>query len=76
MSAYELLFGKYEEQGWSNTVMLSLCMEYIDNQQNDDAFDDFLAEIVAEDKESAEAHFFDPAHTGQEVDLEASEEDG
>lgn len=31
-----------DEQGWTDTTLLDLALEYISNQQQDDAFTDFL----------------------------------
>lgn len=42
MSVHSLLFIEFKDQGWSEQTMLALCMEYIDNQQADGTFKDFL----------------------------------
>lgn len=50
MAAREILEEIAEDHGWTKRTMLDLCLEYIDNQQSDDAFQDFL-ETRAEDED-------------------------
>lgn len=50
MSAREILEEIAEEKGWTKKTMLDLCLEYIDNQDSDDAFQDFL-ETAAENED-------------------------
>ena len=49
MSAYALLFGKFNPQGWTNATKLELCMEFIDNMGVDASFNDFLVNKVYEE---------------------------
>lgn len=43
MSSFEG-FRRFADQGWTTEVKLSLCLQYIANQQDDAAFEDFLRE--------------------------------
>jgi len=40
-----------EEQGWTTAQILSLALEYIGNQDQDDAFIDFLEHAAEEEEE-------------------------
>lgn len=40
-----------QQQGWSDRTLLDLCLEYIGNQQNDDAFTEFLEEKAASEND-------------------------
>ena len=40
-----------EQEGWTDTTLLDLCLIYIDNQQSDETFADFLSEHCAEEEE-------------------------
>jgi len=42
MSAETILDEIGEEQGWNDSSKLSLCLQYIENQNSDSAFEDFL----------------------------------
>jgi len=49
MSASDILYGLIEERGWTVDTQLYLALEYIDNQQSDDAFADFLAQVIKDE---------------------------
>ena len=49
MPAEAILNELVETTGWNEATQLMLCLEYIENQQSDDAFEDFL-EKRAEDE--------------------------
>lgn len=40
-----------DKQGWTDSTLLDLCLEYIGNQQSDDAFIEFLQEKADESDE-------------------------
>ena len=42
MSAFEMLYKKFAQQGWGIGTKLDLCMEYIDNIGDEPGFHDFL----------------------------------
>lgn len=44
MAAERLLDEIGQRQGWNDQSKLALCLQYIENQQADDAFEDFLKE--------------------------------
>ena len=44
--SWEIMDELAGEQGWSPLTQLVLCMEYISNQQDDSAFEDFLKESI------------------------------
>lgn len=51
-----------EDQGWDDSTLLAICLEYIGNQQSDDAFEDFLrdhAEAKSEKDEPEEYVMYD-----------------
>lgn len=56
MPASDLMDKFGDRQGWNTAFMLDLCLEYIDNQQDDAAFEDFLRqhEEPTEDEEENE----------------------
>jgi len=40
-----VILDKYgDRQGWDDASKLAIALEYIDNQQDEDAFDQFVAE--------------------------------
>lgn len=49
MSAETILDEIGDEQGWNDSSKLSLCLQYIENQGSDSAFEDFLR-IQAEEE--------------------------
>lgn len=52
--ATENVIAKHRQApGWSDQTVLDLLVEYIDNQQSDDALDDFLATKAAEDQDNS-----------------------
>lgn len=57
MSAYaamKRINDKYN-QGWDADIMLDLACDYIDNQESDDSYEDYLLEaVVISDKEKEE----------------------
>ena len=59
------------EQGWTDTTLLGLCLDYIGNQNSDDAFKDFLQEAVdSENAEMQNEHITDTAIEYMAVDSE------
>jgi len=54
MSAEYVMAKHADSQGWNETTMLDLCLEYINNQGDDQAFDDFLSEKCEEEDEEEE----------------------
>jgi len=42
MSAETIIDEIGDEQGWNDSSKLALCLQYIDNQCSDNAFEDFL----------------------------------
>jgi hypothetical protein len=48
MDAWSVLEQFTSKQGWNEETQLALVMEYIENQQDHDAFAEFLATKVAE----------------------------
>lgn len=53
MAAEEIAREIAEKQGWTDDTLLTLLFEYIDNQQSDDVFGDFLQQRA--DDENTEA---------------------
>jgi hypothetical protein len=53
MSADSVL-DNFDHQGWTDQTKLMLALEYITNQQSDDAWQDFLQEHCTEQYECAE----------------------
>ena len=51
MSAKHILYKMIPERGWSDHTCLELCLNYIDTQDSNAAFKDFL-EQVAEEEDS------------------------
>jgi hypothetical protein len=49
MGAYSILSLYASEQGWTEATELDLACEYIDRQQCDEAFEDFVAQVAAEE---------------------------
>lgn len=39
------------QQGWTETTQISVLLEYIENQQSEEAFSDFLLEKQAQENE-------------------------
>lgn len=46
------LFTIAAEQGWDDNTMLILCLRYIEAQQANDAFADFLRQVAEEENEA------------------------
>lgn len=44
MSIQQIVDSFTETQGWSDSTLLDLCMEYIENQGANQAFQDFLSD--------------------------------
>lgn len=53
MPASELIDEWARKQGWSTEDQLALVLQYIDNQQDDSAFEDFLSNQAYIEEESA-----------------------
>lgn len=49
MSASAAAYRKRTEEGWTDATLLSVVLDYIDNQQSDEAFEDHLEEHSAID---------------------------
>jgi len=49
MSAEKILNEYGDQQGWNDESKLSLCQEYIDNQDSEAAFSDFVAQKATEE---------------------------
>ena len=49
MSAQSVMDQFEAEQGWNESTQLSLLMEYVDNQSDDNGFREFLLSFVEED---------------------------
>ena len=54
MSVYTAIATWAAKQGWDLNTQLALALEYIDRQQADDAFEDFLAQVAREENEAAQ----------------------
>lgn len=50
-SSYEYLLDRGAERGWSVDTMLLIACDYIDQQDNPHAFDDYLVQVEAEEEE-------------------------
>ncbi len=48
----EGVFDEFEEQGWDDASKLALALEYIERQQNDGAWRDFLQQQADEENGS------------------------
>jgi hypothetical protein len=44
MSAHEIARADQAREGWTDTTLLALVLDYVDNQDDDAAFADYLAE--------------------------------
>lgn len=49
MGAYTVLSMYASEQGWTEATELEVACQYIDRQQSDEAFEDFVAQVAAEE---------------------------
>jgi len=47
MDAESILNEIGDKEGWNDVTKLELCLEYIENQKSNDAFDDFLKEKMS-----------------------------
>lgn len=47
MSAAAIAESIAEVQGWNDSTLLCLCLDYISNQQSDEAFEDHLRQSCA-----------------------------
>jgi hypothetical protein len=45
--AYKIAYDVQEREGWTDTTLLDVVLDYIGNQGSDDAFADYLAERSA-----------------------------
>jgi hypothetical protein len=50
MPAAEIAEQIQQRQEWSDTFLLALCLEYIENQQADDAFHAFLEHYAQQEE--------------------------
>jgi hypothetical protein len=60
MSAESIAESIAEEQGWNDSTLLGLCLDYINNQQSDEAFEDHLRQNCADEDEDEDGPFKDP----------------
>jgi hypothetical protein len=51
MPAESILDDKAEIMGWDTMSQLIICLEYIENQKSDEAFEDFLERRMQEENE-------------------------
>lgn len=49
MSTRDIIFDIADKQGWNTGTMLDLALRYIENQQSDEAFRDFLLDVAAQE---------------------------
>lgn len=54
MSALKLLEDVAEYAGWDTEAMLDAACQYIDNQQSEEAFDDFITRRANEELEKGQ----------------------
>lgn len=55
MSTHSIAERAMTTQGWSMRKLLDVCLDYIDNQQDDAAFNDYLAQRAAADNRTSGA---------------------
>ena len=51
MSSYDILIKYADQCGWWLETQINLLLEYIDNQQQPDAFEDFFAQKAADERQ-------------------------
>ena len=49
MSAAAIAYGRAHRQGWTDATLLDLTLTYIENQQDDAAFAEYLDRIAEEE---------------------------
>lgn len=54
MAAQDILNEHADKQGWDDSSMLEIALEYIDNQADDSCFADFVAQQVEDESEMTE----------------------
>lgn len=54
MTAFSLMDVYAQMQEWSLVDTLALALTYIENQKDNDAFEDFLLQVVANDQAAAD----------------------
>lgn len=64
MSAETILNEFGDRQGWNDESKLAICQEYIDNQQDEDGFSDFVAQKAGEERLEATCMFTSVWDTG------------
>lgn len=51
----EAILNEYADRaGWDESSMLFICLEYIDNQQSNDAFEDFVRRQCEEEESESD----------------------
>lgn len=53
-SANHILSNMIAKRGWSDSTCLTLCLNYIDAQHSNEAFEDFLEQVAEEDDSFSE----------------------
>ena len=53
MSTQHVIDKHQDQQGWTDTTVLNLLIGYLDNQGSDDALDDYLGEVAAEENSAS-----------------------
>ena len=70
MAADGIAYQYQNQEGWTDATLLLICLEYIGNQQDDSAFEEFLQGKVLEDQEEVEKG---PIETRQRFDVDTKE---